>query len=79
MRRIEEELIEICHLTIVNLFCRARLPADVRLDPRPEYARCVLSWKDGQAVADVSLTGNQVNSTSQIVRDISVKSNLFCR
>ncbi len=39
---------------------RAKLSGGVRLDQRPEYARCRLTWDKGQAVANATTTGNQV-------------------
>ena len=41
---------------------RAKMPQNVRLDPRPEYQRVVISLTPGQAVADVAITGNQISS-----------------
>jgi len=41
---------------------RARVPATIQLDPRPEYQRVVLSFKPGQSLAEVSVTGNQISS-----------------
>ena len=34
----------------------------LQLDPRPEYQRVVIDLKPGQAVADVTITGNQISS-----------------
>ena len=47
---------------------RAVLPAPVRLDPRPEYQRVILSWHPGQSAARVENTGNQISSRLQSLR-----------
>lgn len=39
-----------------------QLSADVALDPRPEYHRCVLRWETGDAVPFALSTGNQISS-----------------
>ena len=39
---------------------KARLSDDIKLDPRPEYYRVILSWNGEDPVAQVISTGNQV-------------------
>ncbi|KAK7079432.1 hypothetical protein SK128_007137 [Halocaridina rubra] len=41
---------------------RAKLSAPVRLDPRPEYHRATLCWKEGEDLPVVYSTGNQLSS-----------------
>lgn len=41
---------------------KARLAKNVRLDPRPEYHRCVLSWHPDNPVPLAESTGNQISS-----------------
>ena len=39
---------------------KAKLGNDLKLDPRPEYYRVILSWNGDDPVAEVLSTGNQV-------------------
>lgn len=41
---------------------RAKLDRTVRLDPRPEYHRAVVSWLPGDDIAQATSTGNQISS-----------------
>ncbi len=39
-----------------------QLGRDVRLDPRPEYHRCVLSWEGDDPIPTAESTGSQMSS-----------------
>ena len=41
---------------------RAKIPSDVKLDPRPEYQRVSVTLRSGDALAEVKVTGNQISS-----------------
>jgi len=41
---------------------RAKLNEDLKLDPRPEYHRCVLKWSPGADMPTATSTGNQISS-----------------
>ncbi|XP_072302213.1 gephyrin b isoform X7 [Eucyclogobius newberryi] len=40
---------------------KARLSCDVKLDPRPEYHRCILTWHHQEPLPWAQSTGNQVS------------------
>ncbi|XP_061424731.1 gephyrin isoform X4 [Lethenteron reissneri] len=40
---------------------KARLACDVKLDPRPEYHRCILTWHHQEPLPWAQSTGNQMN------------------
>ena len=44
----------------------------VRLDPRPEYHRAVLTWSPGDDVARASSTGNQLSSRLLSLKEANV-------
>ena len=41
---------------------RARAPATITLDPRPEYQRVSVTLSNGDSLATVKSTGNQISS-----------------
>ncbi|XP_046382910.1 gephyrin [Ischnura elegans] len=41
---------------------RAAIEKDIKLDPRPEFHRVVLSWKAGKPIPVARSTGNQISS-----------------
>jgi gephyrin len=45
-----------------NTIVRARLAESIKLDPRPEYHRCVLRWERGEDLPKAFSTGNQISS-----------------
>ncbi|XP_028997474.1 gephyrin b isoform X1 [Betta splendens] len=47
---------------------KARLSCDVKLDPRPEYHRCILTWHHQEPLPWAQSTGNQVNSRLMSMR-----------
>ncbi|XP_067947959.1 gephyrin-like isoform X2 [Watersipora subatra] len=48
--------------TPVADFWKVKLGADVNLDPRPEYMRALLSWKENENLPTATVTGNQISS-----------------
>ncbi|XP_014905001.1 gephyrin b isoform X6 [Poecilia latipinna] len=47
---------------------KARLSCDVKLDPRPEYHRCILTWHHQEPLPWAQSTGNQVSSRLMSMR-----------
>ncbi|XP_046711889.1 gephyrin-like isoform X3 [Silurus meridionalis] len=47
---------------------KARLSCDVKLDPRPEYHRCVLTWHHQEPLPWAQSTGNQMSSRLMSMR-----------
>ncbi|KAK2825867.1 hypothetical protein Q5P01_020081 [Channa striata] len=45
---------------------KARLSCDVKLDPRPEYHRCILTWHHQEPLPWAQSTGNQVSSRERL-------------
>ena len=41
---------------------RAKVMTEVKLDPRPEFHRCVLEWREGEDLPTAVSTGNQISS-----------------
>ncbi|XP_041352423.1 gephyrin-like isoform X2 [Gigantopelta aegis] len=41
---------------------KARISQDLRLDPRPEFHRAVLTWNHKDGIPEASSTGNQISS-----------------
>uniref|UniRef100_A0A8C3AC61 Gephyrin n=1 Tax=Cyclopterus lumpus TaxID=8103 RepID=A0A8C3AC61_CYCLU len=54
-----------CHLPTI---IKARLSCDVKLDPRPEYHRCILTWHHQEPLPWAQSTGNQVSSRLMSMR-----------
>jgi len=43
--------------------CVLQLSSDIKnLDPRPEYQRALLSWKEGDHLPSATITGSQISS-----------------
>ncbi|KAK7104434.1 gephyrin-like [Littorina saxatilis] len=51
---------------------RTKLDRTVKLDPRPEYHRAVVTWSPGQDVATATSTGNQISSRLLSLREANV-------
>ncbi|KTG36850.1 hypothetical protein cypCar_00006689, partial [Cyprinus carpio] len=49
-------------------FCGCLLSCDVKLDPRPEYHRCILTWHHQEPLPWAQSTGNQVSSRLMSMR-----------
>uniref|UniRef100_A0A2K6GCE2 Gephyrin n=1 Tax=Propithecus coquereli TaxID=379532 RepID=A0A2K6GCE2_PROCO len=47
---------------------KARLSCDVKLDPRPEYHRCILTWHHQEPLPWAQSTGNQMSSRLMSMR-----------
>ncbi|XP_078262466.1 gephyrin isoform X20 [Rhinoraja longicauda] len=47
---------------------KARLSSDVKLDPRPEYHRCILTWHHQEPLPWAQSTGNQMSSRLMSMR-----------
>ncbi|TSW08322.1 Gephyrin [Bagarius yarrelli] len=47
---------------------KARLSCDVKLDPRPEYHRCILTWHHQEPLPWAQSTGNQISSRLMSMR-----------
>ncbi|XP_008401408.1 gephyrin-like [Poecilia reticulata] len=45
-----------------------QLSCDVKLDPRPEYHRCILTWHHQEPLPWAQSTGNQVSSRLMSMR-----------
>ncbi|XP_046575609.1 gephyrin-like isoform X1 [Haliotis rubra] len=41
---------------------QAKISQDLRLDPRPEFHRAVVTWTPGEAIPEATSTGNQISS-----------------
>lgn len=39
-----------------------QVSSNIKLDPRPEYQRCTLTWRQGDEIPYASSTGNQISS-----------------
>ena len=52
--------------------CALQLDRTVRLDPRPEYHRAVVTWEVGDDVGRACSTGNQISSRLLSLRQANV-------
>lgn len=50
-----------CCKTVPTMI-KARVSSEIKLDARPEYQRCAVSWKPGDATPWAASTGNQISS-----------------
>ena len=52
---------KLIHKTSISLFIQ-QLLSDIKLDPRPEFHRSILTWQPGEPVPKATSTGNQMSS-----------------
>lgn len=50
---------------------KARVSSDIKLDPRPEYHRCNVSWNSGDNTPWAISTGNQMSSRLTSMRQVN--------
>ncbi|CAH1791459.1 unnamed protein product [Owenia fusiformis] len=48
--------------TPLSSIVKAKVAADIHLDPRPEYHRCILTWQQDDPIPIATSTGNQLSS-----------------
>ena len=50
------------YLTNIIILLHFQLASETRLDPRPEYQRCTLTWIANDTIPTALTTGNQISS-----------------